>query len=185
MNVRMSGNHPSEVQMIKTLCTMVLAFAVGGCSATGGGSNDPEVEQTLQALKTENANLSKQVGSLSNRAFDRASKAEAKRNLKGSSRVLRSSSGSLCFDSLVLGPLEFKKKARTFYLNIGAGTPRGGIEDHKSNLSTKRGAAAPAGEPDRVKKGPTTKKKKERWYKKTIKTQSGEHDVFIRKKEGN
>ena len=171
---------------------LALAFVLGGCSAAGGGSNDPELQTKLQALQTENAKLSKQVGSLSNQAFDRASKAEAKRNLKGSSRVLRSSGGSLRFDSVVLGPLQFKKKAGTFYLNIGAGTPRGGIEDHKSSLSTKRGAATPASEPDRVKKGPKKvgpkkkgPKKKERKTKKKIKSKSGEHNVIIRNNGGN
>ena len=146
--------------MFRTWWALVLAFAIAGCSAAGGGggSDDPQLQQKLQALKAENAKLNKQLSALSNKAFERASKAEKKRNLKGSSRVLRSSTGSLRFNALTVGPLKFKKKVGTFYLNIGKGAARGGLEDHPSNLSTKRGAATPADTgPARVKKGPKKK----------------------------
>ncbi len=189
--------------MIRTWWALVLAFAIAGCSAAGGGgSNDPELQQKLQALKAENAKLNKQLGALSNKAFERASKAEKKRNLKGSSRVLRSSTGSLRFNALTVGPLKFKKKVKTFYLNIGQGAARGGLEDHPSNLSTKRGAATPADTgPGRVKKGPVKKgpvkkgpvkkgpakkkRKKKRKGKKKPGPSKKKHNVIIHKTGGN
>jgi len=145
--------------MTRILWTAALALAVGGCSAAGGGGeDDPALQQKLQALKTENAKLDKQVRALGSRAFDRASKVEKKRKLKGKTRVLRGSAGSLRFDALVLGPLKFKKKIRSFYLNIGAGTKRGGIEDHESSLSTGNG--------------------------KKVKSKAGKRNVIIHKKGG-
>ncbi len=177
--------------MIRTWWALVLTFAFAGCSAAGGGSNDPALQSELQALKAENAKLNQQLGALSNKAFERASKAENKRNFKGKSRVLRGSAGSLRFDALALGPLKFKKKAGTFYLNIGKGTPRGGIEDHPSNLSTKRGAATPADDgPARIKKGPAkkdpvkkgpSKKKKRKKGRKKKSSGRDEHNVIIHK----
>lgn len=179
--------------MTRTWWALVLAFAFAGCSAAGGGgSSDPALQQKLQALKAENAKLNQQLGALSNKAFERASKAENKRNFKGKSRVLRGSAGSLRFDALALGPLKFKKKAGTFYLNIGKGTPRGGIEDHPSNLSTKRGAATPADSgPARVEKAPAKKGpvKKGPAKKKRKKGRKGKkkskHNVIIHETGGN
>ena len=189
--------------MIRTWWALLLAFAIGGCSAAGGGgSSDPELQQKLQALKAENAKLNQQLGALSNKAFERASKAEKKRNLKGTSRVLRSSAGSLRFDALTVGPLKFKKKVKTFYLNIGQGAARGGLEDHPSNLSTKRGAATPADSgPARVKKGPAKKgpakkgpvkkgpekkkRKKGRKGKKKAPSKAKKHNVIIHETGGN
>ena len=171
--------------MARLWLSLMLGLAIAGCSAAGGGGeNDPALEQQLQGLRAKNVKLAKQLGALSGKAFDRASKAEKKRNLKGSSRVLRSSAGGLGFNALVLGPLKFKKKAGSFFLNIGAGTSRGGLEDHKSNLSTKRGAAAPA-KTSNTKALKKEKKKKKGHKTGTIKSGGKEHKVFIRKKGGN
>ncbi len=174
--------------MTRTCWALALTLALASCSGADGGVSDSELSQKLEALKIENRHLKKQLGALSNQAFDRASKAEAKRNLKGKSRVLRSAVGSLRFDALVMGPLKFKKKAGTFYLNIGQGSARGGLEDHPSSLSTKRGAAAPAtSRPNHVKKpGPKKKtRKSDSKIKKKIKKKSGKHNVIIHKKGGN
>ena len=163
-------------------------MALVGCSAAGG-SDDPQLQQKLNALKSENAKLGQQLNAMSNGAFDRASKAEHKRNLKGKSRVLCSTRGSLRFDALVLGPLKFKKKTGTFNLDIGKGTGSGGLEDHPSDLRVKGGGGAPAKvDPDRGKKSPKKKRpssKKKRGSKKKKKTENDEHNVIIRNKGGN
>ena len=147
--------------MARLWLSLLLGFAIAGCSAAGGGGeSDSALEQQLQDLRAKNVKLTKQLGALSTKAFNRASKAETKRNYKGSSRVVRSSKGGLGFDALVLGPLKFKKKkAGTFYLNIGEGTSRSGLDDHESSLSTKSGRKT-----------------------RTIKSGDKEHKVFIRKK---
>ncbi len=166
--------------MAKSWWSFILSLAIVGCSAaSGGGESDPALEQQLQGLRTKNVELSKQLKALSSKAFERASKAEKKRNFKGSSRVVRSSKGRLGFDTLVLGPLKFKKKkAGTFYLNIGEGTSRGGLDDHKSSLSTKHGVAT-----KKTSKKKTMKKKGRKAG--TIKSGEKKHKVFIRKKGGN
>ncbi|MFH1530809.1 MAG: hypothetical protein ABIK09_08780 [Pseudomonadota bacterium] len=168
--------------MIRNWWTLALAFALLGCSGAGGASGDPALQKKLQELKVENQHLNQQLGALGNKAFDRASQAETKRNLKGASHVLRSSAGSLRFDALVLGPLQFKKKTGTFFLNIGQGTSRGGLDDHPSSLSTRQGAATPADTGhDQLK----PEKKRKRKGKKKVKAKSDEHNVIIRKKGGN
>ena len=117
----------------------MLALVFAGCSAASGGSGDPELRQKLKTLEAENAKLGKQVSAFGSRSFDRASRAEKKRRLKGASRVLHAAGESLRFDALVLGPLKFKKKTRSFLLDIGAGKTRRGIEDHKAGLRGKGG----------------------------------------------
>ncbi|MBM4371692.1 MAG: hypothetical protein FJ098_08565 [Deltaproteobacteria bacterium] len=144
-------------------CSILLAAGVlAGCSAAGtSGEEKAALETKLQGLQAENAKLSGQLGDLSEKAFDRASRAEKQRGLGTGSHVLGSAR------DVVIGPLKFKRRAASFDLDVSGGAqgaleavravlrPRGGgtVKDADHHPDPDKGKAGHKGKSKNKKKG--------------------------------
>jgi len=121
----------------------VAVFAVVGCSGAqtqSSGQDDGQLRTRLVKLKKNNAKLGKQLAGIDKKAFHRATTAEKHRGVaSGKARLVRATTGGRKIQRVTLGPLKFKHKARTFFLNLSSGHNRGSLVDQGGSISIKGG----------------------------------------------